>query len=257
MAQTNRVKSSSTSTGAPTTNPSSTLAAPAASSIQTKEDDASAEVFSDPARITREAQTPPWLQPPANLSFNRGTNRAAAIGRALLQDSGIAKSGGGNNAGLDFRSAKTSLHNRSHGSAGLLALAEMQRRQKMQLSLLQNQQALQQLAALQNSASGSGLAALANNGTLSNSAMAQIARNAGAARIAGLAASQSSMNNLMLKTGLSRDQLSQLARDGNLASTHSLNSMVERQSSFDALMSLDFQSLQSIVSCHLCFPVSL
>ena len=40
--------------------------------------------------------------------------------------------------------------------------------------------------------------------------MAQIARNASAARMAGLTASGNSMTNLMMKTGLSRDQLSQL-----------------------------------------------
>lgn len=51
----------------------------------------------------------------------------------------------------------------------------------------------------------------------------------------------------MLKTGLSRDQLSQLARDNGLSSG-SLSNMLQgqRQNSFDALMSLDFQSLQSI-----------
>jgi len=69
-----------------------------------------------------------------------------------------------------------------------------------------------------------------------------------AARIAGMAASGHSLNSLMLKTGLSRDQLTQLARDQQGASTQSLSNMLERQSSFDALMSLDFQSLQSIVS---------
>lgn len=52
----------------------------------------------------------------------------------------------------------------------------------------------------------------------------------------------------MLKTGLSRDQLSQLARDRGGLSSGSLSSMLQgqRQNSFDALMSLDFQSLQSI-----------
>jgi hypothetical protein len=56
----------------------------------------------------------------------------------------------------------------------------------------------------------------------------------------------SSMNSLMLKTGLSRDQLSQLARERGLPSSGSLSNMIQRQNSFDALMSLDFQSLQSI-----------
>lgn len=54
------------------------------------------------------------------------------------------------------------------------------------------------------------------------------------------------MNSLMLKTGLSRDQLSQLARERGLSSSGSLSNMIQRQNSFDALMSLDFQSLQSI-----------
>lgn len=53
------------------------------------------------------------------------------------------------------------------------------------------------------------------------------------------------MNSLMMKTGLSRDQLTQLANDKGLSSA-SLSNMMERQNSFDALMSLDFQSLQSI-----------
>jgi hypothetical protein len=65
-----------------------------------------------------------------------------------------------------------------------------------------------------------------------------------AARLAGLS-NTNSMNNLMLKTGLSRDQLSQLARERGLSSG-SLSNMIQRQNSFDALMSLDFQSLQSI-----------
>ena len=61
-----------------------------------------------------------------------------------------------------------------------------------------------------------------------------------AAKLAAAGGASASIDNLMLKTGLSRDQLSQLARD------QSLGNLMERQSSFDALMSLDFQSLQSI-----------
>lgn len=49
----------------------------------------------------------------------------------------------------------------------------------------------------------------------------------------------------MLKTGFSRDELTQLAKDRGLSSA-SLSNMIERKNSFDALMSLDFQSLQSI-----------
>ena len=65
-------------------------------------------------------------------------------------------------------------------------------------------------------------------------------RYAAAKLAAGGGGASASIDNLMLKTGLSRDQLSQLARD------QSLSNLMERQSSFDALMSLDFQSLQSI-----------
>jgi len=59
-------------------------------------------------------------------------------------------------------------------------------------------------------------------------------------KYAAAGGASASIDNLMLKTGLSRDQLNQLARD------QSLSNLMERQSSFDALMSLDFQSLQSI-----------
>jgi len=45
--------------------------------------------------------------------------------------------------------------------------------------------------------------------------------------------------------GLSRDQLNQFARDRGISSA-SLSGMLERKNSFDALMNLDFQSLQSI-----------
>ena len=49
----------------------------------------------------------------------------------------------------------------------------------------------------------------------------------------------------MLKNSFSRDRLNQLAKDRGLSST-SLSNMIDRKNSFDALMSLDFQSLQSI-----------
>ena len=54
------------------------------------------------------------------------------------------------------------------------------------------------------------------------------------------------MNSLMLRTGLSRDQLSQLARDRGIGSSNSFGNLMNQQKSFDAFMSLDFQSLQSI-----------
>eukprot|EP00588_Corethron_pennatum_P013634 CAMPEP_0194267960 /NCGR_PEP_ID=MMETSP0169-20130528/2359_1 /TAXON_ID=218684 /ORGANISM="Corethron pennatum, Strain L29A3" /LENGTH=795 /DNA_ID=CAMNT_0039008995 /DNA_START=169 /DNA_END=2559 /DNA_ORIENTATION=- len=163
--------------------------------------------------------TPPWLRPPSQPTNTN--SRAAAAGRALLQ--------GGNTSAASSslkkpqeEKANSLLKNSPRTGAGFIA--ELQRRSQLNLA---------------NSASG-------GSSSLSGPAIAQIARNASAAAMAGLAASGQSINNLMLKTGLSRDQLSQLARDQQLASSHSLTSMMERQSSFDALMSLDMQSLKSI-----------
>jgi len=216
---------------------------------------------------------PPWLRPPSGykpgaaaaaiaaaagaLTHSRAAsvgavtnNRAAAAGRALLQGAGALKP-------VERKNSKQTLaSSASHGSAGLLAMAELHRRrsQEQLLHAAANMNAtatanhafnssgsVSASHAFNSSASGSNAAA-----GLSNSAMAQIARNASAARIASLAASNSSINNLMLKAGLSRDQLSQLAREQQLASSRSLTNLMDKQSSFDALMSLDFQSLQSI-----------
>jgi hypothetical protein len=190
----------------------------------------------------QQPSNPPWLQPPlgyeqgmgaqmaaANLAGGGGqhNSRAAAAGRALL--GGLSKNGDGSNGGNT---------NNNNPSASLLAMAALQRRA--------SQQALMNAAAA--AASGGStqnfLAALSGAGGSGNS-LAQMAHNASAARLGSLAANGNSFNNLMLKTGFSRDQLSQLARDRGLSSA-SLSNMVERKSSFDALMSLDFQSLQSI-----------
>jgi len=117
----------------------------------------------------------------------------------------------------------------SSGSAGLLAMAELQRRASQQ-SLLQNirGQSAQNLLAALTSADGA-----------SGTSMANLATNSSASRL-GLGGS-----NLMLKNSFSRDRLNQLAKDRGLSST-SLSNMIDRKNSFDALMSLDFQSLQSI-----------
>jgi len=138
----------------------------------------------------------------------------------------------------------------SNGSAGILALMEMQRRQSQNNLIPGLSQSLRPSASNILAEAAVAAADSSNNtnghGNMSGRAMAQIASNASAARIAGLAATGNSMTNLMLKTGLSRDQLSQLARDHQRNSSTSLSNMMERQSSLDALMSLDFQSLQSI-----------
>ena len=190
---------------------------------------------------------PPWLQPPlgykpgtgaamaaAALSSSAANQRAAAAGRALL--GGL----GSSNTSMSSRGSAGLLSSR--GSAGLLS--------ESRASLLNSfgsESANDILAALRNSGGGStgNLFSRDSSAGLSGSAMAQMARNASAARLAGLTAAGSSINNLLLKSGLSRDQLSQLARDGGMSSA-SLTNMMDRQSSFDALMSLDLQSLQSI-----------
>ena len=194
---------------------------------------------------------PPWLRPPngfkhgtgaatATNSLSSGTvNRTALIGRAML---------GGGNSSHKSNSSKPSMS--SNGSAGLLALMELQRRQSRQNLLAQTlgSSTSNLLATATQSSGGSNSNNNNNNNnnsSLSGPAMAQIARNASAARMAGLTASGNSMTNLMMKTGLSRNQLSQLVKDRH-NSSNSLSNMIGRHGSLDALMSLDFQSLQSI-----------
>lgn len=186
-------------------------------------------------------QTPPWMQPPMgykqglgaqmardNLAAGgQGNSRTAAAGRALLEGFGGGRSSsknGSNDGGSGM----------SHGNSnGMMAMAELQRRASMQMGI-GNQSAQNLLAAL---ASGN-----------SNHSLAQLARNASNARLGG-GSGGNSFGNLMLKSGFSRDQLSQLARDRGLSSA-SLSNMASgldgRKNSFDQLMSLDFQSLQSI-----------
>jgi hypothetical protein len=208
VAQTNRVKSSGVGGGG---------APPPPSEMKEKE--------MDPIN----PPSPPWMQPPmgykqgqgaamaaANLAGGEANSRAAAAGRALLQ---------GYNPGQRKHGGQMG----QQGNASLLAMAELQRRASQQ-SMFQNM-----------TGSTQNLLAAANG---SGSALAQMAQNASAARMAGLGGGNS-VNNLMLKTGFSRDQLSQLARERGLSSA-SLSNMIDRKNSFDALMSLDFQSLQSI-----------
>jgi hypothetical protein len=267
VAQTNRVKSSGVA-GAGAAVSAAAAPPPAAVGIpmgKPKEEEVGGY----------EQPTPAWLQPPSGYQHGHGASfaasnqsgsnsRAAAAGRALLE-------------GLSSSSLKDALERQasgsnnplaSHGSAGMFAMQEMQRRasqQNMYSNSLPNQHhnsgnsqhSHHSNHFNNNSASNLLSAAAARSGNsghggggghgLSQSAMAQLAQNASAARMAGLSGvnNNSSMNNLMLKTGLSREQISQLALDRGLSSG-SLSNMIQRQNSFDALMSLDFQSLQSI-----------
>ncbi len=244
VTQTNRAKSSNVG-GNSTTSGSSNGTAPTSMSSKAKAD--SEEKESSPP-------TPPWLRPPKGYTHGSGaataaaslsgvsidrSASAAAAGRALLQGSGT---NGGLKSSVDQNKKRTLGSSSSHGSAGLLALAALQQRKSQQslLNLLSGRTSAANLLAAAASSSKSNA-----NSSVSGSALAQIARNASAARLAGLAASGNSMTNLMLKAGISRDQLNALARE-NSNSSKSLSNMLERQSSFDALMSLDFQSLQSI-----------
>lgn len=119
--------------------------------------------------------SPPWLQPPmgykhgngaamaaANMAGGEVNSRAAAAGRALLQ--------GLNPGGMNQRKPSNSImpSHGNTGSAGLLAMAELQRRANMQ-----GNTSAQFLAA-------------ANGGSNSNMAqMAQMARNASGKLLCG------------------------------------------------------------------------
>jgi hypothetical protein len=244
VTQTNRAKSSNVGAGNSTNGTSNSASV---SSMASKVKMQTAERDSPPP-------TPPWLRPPKGYTHGTGaataasalsgnsidrSAAAAAAGRALLQGSG---SDAFKNA-FDQKKNRT-LGSTSNGNAGLLALAALQQRKSQQslLNLLTARTSTANLlAAAANGSNGNN-----ENSSVSGSALAQIARNASAAKLAGLAASNNSMTSLMLKAGLSRDQLHALARENQLNSSSSLSNMLERQSSFDALMSLDFQSLQSI-----------
>mmetsp|Transcript_11902 Transcript_11902/g.28595 ORF Transcript_11902/g.28595 Transcript_11902/m.28595 type:complete len:711 (+) Transcript_11902:324-2456(+) len=181
---------------------------------------------------------PPWMQPPtgyrpgmgaqmaaANLAGGQSNSRAAAAGRALLE--GLNPGSGGNKGERNGFGGGLS-------AANMFAMAELQRRaSQSNLGGIGHPSAQDLLAALQSTSSGNSLA--------------QMARTASAARFGafGSRPNNSSLTNLMLKTGFSRDQLSQMANDRGLSST-SLSNMAGRKNSFDALMSLEFQSLQSI-----------
>lgn len=204
----------------------------------------------------QEQATPPWLQPPNNYRPGAGASlaaanlsgaansRAAAAGRAMLgvqaqqqqqaYEAFKRQASGGTLHSMGGHHGQTSS---SQQNSDLLAQLQ---RQASQSSLFGN--------------SNNNLLAVARNGGLSSQALAQLAQNASAARLASLGSSgnlnarNSSMSNLLGVGGLSRDQLSKLAAHGSSTglSSASLSNMMNRQNSFDALMSLDFQSLQSI-----------
>eukprot|EP00538_Stauroneis_constricta_P004310 CAMPEP_0119553224 /NCGR_PEP_ID=MMETSP1352-20130426/6007_1 /TAXON_ID=265584 /ORGANISM="Stauroneis constricta, Strain CCMP1120" /LENGTH=788 /DNA_ID=CAMNT_0007599581 /DNA_START=45 /DNA_END=2411 /DNA_ORIENTATION=+ len=228
VAQTNRVKSSGVGGGGA---PTSVVAAPP-SNPMVKGREAIMEAIG-------QQPNPPWLQPPMGYKHGNGAAMAASNltgggssnnnnSRAAAAAAGRALLGNFNTANLNRK-----FSNNGAANANAMLMAELQRRASQQnmLSGLNTNSAQNLLAA-----------ASANSG--SSAALAQFARSASAARLAGLGSGGNSISNL-LKSGFSRDQLNQLAREKGLSSA-SLTGMIERQTSFDALMSLDFQSLQSI-----------
>ena len=244
VAQTNRVKSGSGSGGAG----SSGSPPPAVPSRGLKPEDAAAVASIHGGSMTHDimsynpnggGHTPPWMRAPTG--YHPTGNRAAAAGRALLQQ----HSGSSNNMNMtgapqnmQFRTndATSDPLNQSSNDS-YMAMAEIQRRlqQQNQSAMYSNGQSPQQ--------QGNGL---------SGTALAQIARNASAARMAThnpLANSNVSFG--AINNSLHYNSMGQLNRVGtsthnNMASHNSLASIMDRQSSFDALMSLDIQSLQSI-----------
>jgi hypothetical protein len=173
VAQTNRVKSSGVGGGGP----GQTQAPPQANPMMgiKKDDMVDGGGNGHPP-------SPPWLQPPmgykqgngaamaaANLAGGEANSRAAAAGRALLQ---------GLNPG-SMRKGNSGGGMSSHGSAGLLAMAELQRRATSQQNMMQHmsnpsaQNLLASLNASQSGAPGSAMAQMARNasGKLTRSGM--------------------------------------------------------------------------------------
>ncbi|GKY90712.1 hypothetical protein MPSEU_000044600 [Mayamaea pseudoterrestris] len=188
-------------------------------------------------RNANDPPTPPWLKPPMGYKHGQGqvfaqthlsgaNARAAAAGRAMLE--GLSSSQ--LQSALGQRKASTDFSD--------LLLQDLQQRA--------SQQNLFDAANSGNAAAAAGLFAAA---AARREGLAQLAAQNQGRQLGGGGSSNnnsSSLNDLMLKAGLSRDQLSQLARDRGLSSNNSLSHMMNRQNSFDALMSLDYQSLQSI-----------
>jgi hypothetical protein len=161
VAQTNRVKSSGV--GAPAGG-AAPVTEGAVNPVGKPKDDT---VDSSPP-------SPPWLQPPVGYKQGHGAcmsnggadNRAAAAGRALLEGLGADTI----KSLLERKPSSSGLS--SHGSAGLLAMAELQRQASRQ-NLLQNALASRSSAgSLLDAATGG------NSSGLSGPAMAQIVRNA-------------------------------------------------------------------------------
>lgn len=150
------------------------------------------------------------------------------------------------------KSSKSSSSSRSKNSGGMAAAgigSSMNRSAAAAgRALLQSNKAPAQAAG-----AGGLLAQLQTRqpGMFDNSKAGSYLANASAGNQGGIGlANSASINNLMMQTGLNRDQIAQLAStqmaSSQMASSASLANLLGKQRSFDGLMSLDFQSMQSI-----------
>lgn len=225
VAQTNRLKTSGVSNNSNSNEPSNDVPLAATTTAKVKEDN----------MANGQGVTPPWLRPPngfkhgtgaataaAHLSSGSNHRAAAMAGRALLQ--GYSSDYGNQNKHMPSMHS-TNLNKST--SAGLLALMELQQRQGIGNNLL--------------STGGLGSNSSTSNFLAAAAAAARMERENKSNNSHG----RDSMLDLMLKSGLSRDQLNHLVNE-HRDTSNSLSDMLQRQSSLDALMSLDFQSLQSI-----------
>lgn len=154
------------------------------------------------------ASVPPWLRPPQGYVHGTGQSMAQA---ALSNSNNRAAMAGR----LLLAGGKDSFDRglSTNASAHLLSMMEEQQRQARRMQPQFDNSASNLLAALNSHESNNNLTDFSPS---------------------------NSMSSLLMKSGLSRDQLSELVQ------ARSKNSLMERQNSLDALMSLDFQSLQSI-----------
>lgn len=201
VAQTNRVKSSGVGGGgagaaaaaASAPSPAAQASGSASKAAGMLKQDEDAGSANDVGGGGAEPPSPPWLNPPmgykhgagaafASANLSGANSRAAAAGRALLGNSGSAAAGApaaGNNyadssinEGLERKLSQSGLASRG-GSAGFLAMAQIQR-QASQQQLLRN-------ALASGSSAGDLLAAAARSGSnagLSSNSMMQLAQNA-------------------------------------------------------------------------------
>ena len=190
-----------------------------------------------------------------NVNQNGGLNNANSNNAAMTtSDSVSAALGLHAGAPNDAQAAASSAFGGAGSNSASDLLAQLQRRASQQ-SLLRDALSGNHQASAVGGPNQSGNSNHGSSGGLSSAALAQLAQNASAVRLAGLTGSggsalggggsnPSSMANL-LRSGSSSDQSATVAAARGL-STASLSNAMKRKNSFDALMSLNFQSLQSI-----------